>query len=65
MLENGQGLKLTNGEDFDCDVASIKQYIYADARKNGFKASVYQDGEDVVFTIRYPDEKDKDGGEDN
>ena len=66
MLSSGQGLKLVNGEDFDCDVASIKQYIYADARKNGLKASVYAEGEDVVFTVRYPeskDESDEDGGQ--
>ena len=55
LLKNpGQACKLEKGEDkdFDCDVTSIRQYLYTDCRNLGLKCEVRVPDEDtVIFSV--------------
>lgn len=64
LLETGKAVELVQGTDFKSSGASMKQYIYRDARENDLKAEVWSEEIDgkphrVIFSVRKLTAEDK------
>lgn len=58
LAETGKAAELTQGEDFTCSGASMRQFLYRDAPDFGYKAKVKtredEDGRHIVMFTATP-----------
>lgn len=64
LLKNGKAAQITQGKHFTCSGASMKQYIYKDAKENGLKAVIHADEQEnkpavITFSVEKETEEDR------
>jgi hypothetical protein len=63
LLKNGKAAQITQGKHFTCSGASMRQYIYRDAKEHGLKAEIHskeEENEPVVITFSVAKETEED-----
>lgn len=63
LLKNGKAAQITQGKHFTCSGASMKQFIYRDAKEKGLKATLHaveNENEPAVITFSVEKETEED-----
>ncbi len=64
LLKNGKAAQITQGKHFTCSGASMKQYIYRNAKEHGLKAVIHAEEEEnkpvvITFSVEKVTEEDR------